>query len=193
MNLYRNLYHPLYQTYPWDNQKNFFFQPEKLNFAMKMDHVRLSSSHHNHLYFRCVLQNIWDRSEDILVFHAKRSKLKHSSMEIPWFCSISTYLSTYPLNIECKLNMYNIFRRRPGCLLIICVFWTSYIRSIYVPWTAWKASVCGVFLVRIFLIWTKYGEIRSISLYSVQMRENPDQKNSEYGQFSRSDVKEGVC
>ena len=35
------------------------------------------------------------------------------------------------------------------------------------------------------LIWTKYGELRSISLYSVRMRENTDQKNSEYRHFSR--------
>ena len=33
---------------------------------------------------------------------------------------------------------------------------------------------------------TEYGEIRSISLYLVQMRENTDQNNSEYGHFSRS-------
>ena len=36
-------------------------------------------------------------------------------------------------------------------------------------------------------IWTEYGEIRSISPYSVQMRENADQNNYEYGHFSRSD------
>ena len=34
---------------------------------------------------------------------------------------------------------------------------------------------------------TEYGEIRSISLCSVRMRENADQNNSEYGYFSRSD------
>ena len=33
---------------------------------------------------------------------------------------------------------------------------------------------------------TEYGEIRSISPNSVQMRENADQNNSEYGHFSRS-------
>ena len=35
---------------------------------------------------------------------------------------------------------------------------------------------------------SKYGEIRSISPYSVRMRENTDQKNSEYGHFSRSEI-----
>ena len=33
---------------------------------------------------------------------------------------------------------------------------------------------------------TEYGEIRSISLYSVRMRENVDQNNSKYGHFLRS-------
>ena len=35
-------------------------------------------------------------------------------------------------------------------------------------------------------IWTEYEEIRSISPYSAGMRENMDQKISEYGQFSCS-------
>ena len=34
--------------------------------------------------------------------------------------------------------------------------------------------------------WTEYEEIRIISPYSVQMRENADQKNYEYGYYSRS-------
>ena len=34
-------------------------------------------------------------------------------------------------------------------------------------------------------IWIEYGKIRSISPYSVQMREKTDQKNSECGYFSR--------
>ena len=36
------------------------------------------------------------------------------------------------------------------------------------------------------LILTEYGEIRSISPYSFQMRENTDQNNFEYGHFLRS-------
>ena len=36
-------------------------------------------------------------------------------------------------------------------------------------------------------IQTKYGEIRNISPYSVLMRENTNQKNSQYGYFSRSE------
>ena len=47
----------------------------------------------------------------------------------------------------------------------------------------------GVILVLIFCcIRTKYGEIRSISPYSVRVREDMDQNNSEYGHFWRSEV-----
>ena len=38
-------------------------------------------------------------------------------------------------------------------------------------------------------IWTENTEIRSTSPYSVEMRENADQNNSEYGHISRSDYK----
>ena len=41
---------------------------------------------------------------------------------------------------------------------------------------------CSVFS----LIQTEYGEIRHVSRYSVRMRENTDQKNSEYRHFLRS-------
>ena len=40
-------------------------------------------------------------------------------------------------------------------------------------------------------IWTEYGEIRSISPYSVRVRENADQKSSKNGHFLRS-VDQGV-
>ena len=50
-----------------------------------------------------------------------------------------------------------------------------------------KISLLNMWLlVRIFRIWIEYGEIRSISLYSVRMREKTDQNNSEYGDFLRS-------
>ena len=38
-----------------------------------------------------------------------------------------------------------------------------------------------------FRIRTEYEEIVRITLYSVRMQENTDQKNSEYGHFSRSE------
>ena len=49
--------------------------------------------------------------------------------------------------------------------------------------TAGKVSVLGVCLVRTFRIWTEHGKIWSRKTW---MRENKDQKNSEYGHFSRN-------
>ena len=39
---------------------------------------------------------------------------------------------------------------------------------------------------------TEYGEIPSISPYSVRIRENTDQNNAKYGHFSRSDIQGGI-
>ena len=50
-------------------KKMYEMQLQNMNFAMKMSHVRLSSSYHNHFHLRCTLQNFCDRFEDILVFH----------------------------------------------------------------------------------------------------------------------------
>ena len=47
----------------------------------------------------------------------------------------------------------------------------------------WKVSVLSAFLVRIFPLTERY----FVSPYSVRMRENTDQKNSEYRHFSSSD------
>ena len=51
--------------------------------------------------------------------------------------------------------------------------------------TAWKVSVFGVILVRISRYSVHCGEIRSISQYSVWMRENTGQNNSKYEHFLR--------
>ena len=48
----------------------------------------------------------------------------------------------------------------------------------------WK--YLGLFSSVFPAIWTEYGEIQSFSPYSVRMRENTEQKISEYGNFSRS-------
>ena len=54
--------------------------------------------------------------------------------------------------------------------------------------TAWKVSVFELFWPVFSHTQTEYGEILRISPYSVRMRENKDQKNSEYGRFSRSEL-----
>ena len=47
------------------------------------------------------------------------------------------------------------------------------------PYSEFFWSICS-------RIWTEYWEIWSIFPYSVRMRENTDQKNSEHGHFLRS-------
>ena len=54
--------------------------------------------------------------------------------------------------------------------------------------TAWKCSHSEFFCSVFSQIRTKYREIRSISPYSVRVRRNTDQKNSEYGHFTNSDL-----
>ena len=49
-----------------------------------------------------------------------------------------------------------------------------------------KCPYSELFWSTFSLIWTEYGETRSNSPYSVQMRENTDQNNSEYGHIPRS-------
>ena len=50
-----------------------------------------------------------------------------------------------------------------------------------------KCPYSGLFWSSFSCIWTAYGEIQSISSYSVRMRESGDQNNYEYTHFSRSD------
>ena len=49
-----------------------------------------------------------------------------------------------------------------------------------------KCPYSELFWFAFFRVQTEYKEIRSISPYLVQMQENADQDNSEYGHFSRS-------
>ena len=46
-----------------------------------------------------------------------------------------------------------------------------------------KCSYSGLFWSAFSRIRTEYGELQIISPYSVQMRENADQNNPEYGHF----------
>ena len=52
-----------------------------------------------------------------------------------------------------------------------------------------RCTYSELFWSVIFSIWTQYGEVRSISSYSVRMWENTDQNNSEYEHFSHNDYK----
>ena len=69
------------------------------------------------------------------------------------------------------------------CSVLQCfpeVKWTEALRE--------KCSYPEFFWSAFLRIPTEYGDLLCKSLYSVQMRENVDQKNSEYGHFSRSVV-----
>ena len=48
-----------------------------------------------------------------------------------------------------------------------------------------KCPYSGLFWSVFSHIQTKYGEVRNIPLYSVRMRENTNQNNSEYGLFTQ--------
>ena len=49
-----------------------------------------------------------------------------------------------------------------------------------------KYPCSGLFWFIFFHIWTEYGEILPISPYSVQLQENTEENNCEYGHFLRS-------
>ena len=51
-----------------------------------------------------------------------------------------------------------------------------------------KSGNLELFWSTLSRIRTEYGEILLTSPYWVRMRENADQNNSEYGQFSRSEL-----
>ena len=56
-----------------------------------------------------------------------------------------------------------------------------------------KCLYSELFWSAFFRIRTEYGEVRSISPYSVRMRQNADQNNSEYRRFSRSEGTLGMA
>ena len=67
---------------------------------------------------------------------------------------------------------------------------SKFIRLIFLlvinPFTASKVPYSEFFWSLFSTFRTGYGEIQSILKYSVQMWENKDKKNSQYGHFSRS-------
>ena len=65
-------------------------------------------------------------------------------------------------------------------LMTYCWLWKCTLRK--------KCSYSELFWSAFFRIRTKYGEILRVSPYSVQMWENGDQNNSEYGHFLRSGI-----
>ena len=86
---------------------------------------------------------------------------------------------------------FSSFLTRSSLSLLIWVKETlhsNWLESIIqIPHHCVKSVQIRIFFWFVFSrIRTECGKIRSISPYSVQIRENADQNNSEYGQFSRS-------
>ena len=66
-------------------------------------------------------------------------------------------------------------------------WWAAWEFTRFIKWTLRKKFPYSELFWSVFSrIRTVYGEIRSISRYSVRMQENTDQNNSKYGHFSRS-------
>ena len=89
------------------------------------------------------------------------------------------------------LSLHNIFTCSSSQLLRIG-YWHGY--SFVIDFTYCYVLLSHVTCPYLELIWsvfsrirTEYGDMRSISLYSVRMRENTDQNNSKYGHFLPSD------
>ena len=118
--------------------------------------------------------------KNILLIFNKTSLLPHTSPVVYQLLNALadysfTGYTTFVLNFSCSLHK-NIAKAYHTYVFFKYSFFKSETT------TAWKVSVFGVFLVRIF----RHSRISSISPFSVPMRENTDQKNSEYGHFSRS-------
>ena len=80
------------------------------------------------------------------------------------------------MSIELMIFALKCFYLCPECWLIIFVSITL----------GEKCPYLELFWFIFSRIWTEYGEMLRIFPYSVRMRENTDQKGSEYGHFSRS-------
>ena len=77
------------------------------------------------------------------------------------YCNASFYINSPILQ----------FKLRKSCALLLLLLF-------FFPSTAWNVSVFRVFRFVLSRIRTKYGDLLCTSSYSVQMRENTDQKNS---------------
>ena len=83
---------------------------------------------------------------------------QHAQKAFVKYCNTSFYINSTILQ----------FKLRKSCVVLFCFF----------PSAAWHVSVFGIFRFVFSRIRTEYGDLLCKSLYSVQMRENKDQKNS---------------
>ena len=78
-------------------------------------------------------------------------------------------------DVQAQMKMFKFYSVCSMCVQILRIQWTLRKRCPYSEslWSAFSR------------IWSEYGEIRSISPYSVRMQENADRNNSEYGHFTQ--------
>ena len=109
-----------------------------------------------------------------------------------FICSLSFLASAFKLlggkSTGKNLKIHS-FSRRPRFSENVIFLWEIYIfQANYTLALCEKCPYSKLFWSAFLRIWTEYGEIRNISRYSVRMRENGGQNNSEYGHFSCSVV-----
>ena len=92
-------------------------------------------------------------------------------------CEISLFFSFFFVKVSLNGLLFNEIINDKICHLFYV--WMKWISACA---TAWKVSVFGVILVRIF----PHSDWIRRDPYLVQMLENTDQNNSEYGNFLRS-------
>ena len=119
-------------------------------------------------------------------------------LNTPLILALGRKIRKEPINLSIHFEHEKMQIRRipfPDLLYGVLPTWSCFMKlfnCLTAPKKAWKVSVFGVFLVRIFphLDWIRraeYGEILRISPYLVRIPENTDHKNSEIGHFSRSE------
>ena len=85
-----------------------------------------------------------------------------------------------PTKYQLIISFITVYEKKQNYIYFQPIF------SFHTCWTERKKCLYSELFWSLFSrIRTEYGKVQSISQYSVQMRENKDQNNSEYGYFSR--------
>ena len=123
---------------------------------------------------------------DALVFYCSKQYYSKASPEVASNVSYRV-LNMLPLN-QAKLKFVDILTKIQKLTHFLKFLYSDFLTIyVFVPITLCKKCPYLEFLRSVFShIWTEYGDLQSKATYSVQMRENTDQKKSEYGHLSRS-------
>ena len=107
-----------------------------------------------------------------------------------WFLSILIASMRVVIQIWKNICVINVedwrIKKNGFSSLLYLHWWKFYFKNIFENKLFEKCPCSELFWSAFSRIWTEYEEILCISPYSVQMRENADQNNSEYAHFLRS-------